>query len=265
MPGKSAKGKKGGKGRRGAKGRRPARKSMQTPEQASLSVKRTIVPASSPPYQCNSIYSVENVQLSQFDRAVTVASAYQFYRISGVRVTIKTPFDTYITNATEAYSRPNLYYMLDKAGVLGPATTLEQLKQMGARPKACDNKPTTIGWRPSVLTETDGLAGGLPSQYKISPWLNTTSNTVPHRGLFWFLDQQNIGLVPSPATGVPYYVELEVQFQFKKPLWQGSVAAAPFKSLLDGFIVAPLDGSSDGIVDHRNTFGVSSEPVEIVT
>lgn len=223
----------------------------QTLEQASCSVKRTIIPAGAGPYLTNTIYAVENVSLSQFDRALNVGAAYQFYRISGIRVTVKTPFDTYITNATEAYSRPNMYYMLDKAGVLGPATTLEQLKQMGARPKACDNKPTTIGWAPSVLTETDSLAGAVASQYRISPWLNTVSNTVPHRGLFWYLEQNAIGV--APGAGTPYYVELEVQFQFKKPLWQGNVGATPFQSLLDGYKVAPLDGSSDGVVGNPQT------------
>lgn len=250
--------------RRARKARKPVRKlavrrnpRAQTLEQASLSVKRTIIPAGSGPYLTNTIYSVENVALSQFDRAQNVAAAYQFYRISGIRVTVKTPFDTYITNATEAYSRPNMYYMLDKAGVLGPATTLEQLKQMGARPIRCDEKPTSVGWAPSVLTETDSLAGAVPSQYKISPWLNTISNTVPHRGVFWYLEQNAIGV--SPVAGTPYYVELEVQFQFKKPLWQGNVGESrlPFQSLLDGYKVAPTDGSADGIVDNHNTFGVT--------
>lgn len=223
-------------------------RSLQTPEVASLSEKRTIIPQGGGSYLTNNMYAIETVSLSLFDRAINVAKAYQFYRISGVTLTIKTPFDTYITNATEAYSRPNLYYQIDKAGVLGPATTLEQLKQMGSRPRVCDNKPALLSWRPSVLTDMDSLGGAVPSQYKISPWLNTSSQTVFHRGLFWFLDQTNTGLV----TGTPYQVELEVQFQFKKPLWQQGPPAAPFQTLLDGFKVAPLDGSSDGVVDHRN-------------
>lgn len=260
MPGKSAKGKRGGKGRRGAKGRRPARRNnMQTPEMASLSVTRTFTPTAGGNFLTNNPYSLENISLSQFDRAVNVAKAYQFYRISGCKLTIKVPFDTYqiavITN--NSYTKPDLYYMIDKAGVLGAATTLEQLKQMGARPRACDNKPTSISWRPSVLTETDTLAGAMASQYKISPWLNTSSQTVFHRGVFWFMDQLFSSV---PATNQPYTCELEVQFQFKKPLWQQAPPVPPFQTLLDGCKPAELDGSTDGIVDHRN-IGLSSEIV----
>lgn len=261
MPGKSAKGKRGGKkGGRKARGRRQA-KAGNTPEWASCSVKRTILPVGNNPYQTNNIYSVENVSLSQFQRAATIAQAYQFYRISNVKLTLKFPVDTFAIG-TNTYSRPDLYYIIDKAGALGAVTTLEMLKQMGARPRACDNKPTTITWKPSVLTEVESTVGGaLASQYKLSPWLNTASDTVAHRGVFWFLDQYLTG---QPPAVFPYVVELEVQFQFKKPLWQASEPGArPFQTLVDGWRMATLDNSSDGILDHRNV-GLSAEEIVIV-
>lgn len=249
MAGKS----KLGKARRYRKSKlRRGRKASNVAEQASLSVKRSIAPVGSQIFTTNSIYSLEAISLSQFDRAVNVAKAYQFYRIKHVKLTIKMPFDTYAINYTtfnSSYSRPDMYHMIDKAGVLGNATTLEQLKQMGARPRACDNKPTSVSWTPSVLTETDGLAGGIPSAYKISPWLNTTSQTVPHRGVFWYLDQliNNI-----PPTVFPYTAELEVQFEFKAPLWQQNPPTEPFQTLVDGVRVLPLDNSSDGVEDGRD-------------
>jgi len=228
------------------------RKNSNVREMASLSVKRSIAPVGSTIFTTNSIYSLEDINLSQFDRAVNVAKAYQFYRIKHVRLTIKMPFDTYAINYTtfnSSYSRPDMYHIIDKAGVLGNATTLEQLKQMGARPRACDNKPTSVSWAPSVLTETDGVAGGVASQYKISPWLNTTSQTVPHRGVFWYLDQliNNV-----PPTVFPYVADLEVQFEFKAPLWQQNPQTAPFQTLVDGVRVLPLDASTDGVADGRD-------------
>lgn len=240
---------------RKAKAMRP-RSNGNVAEMASLSVKRTILDAGATgtsTFQSNTMYSAENVSLSEFDRAINVAKAYQFYRIKNIRLTYKHAFDTFTANTTDlnlSIGRPNLYYQVDKAGVLGLATTLEQLKQMGSRPIAMDNKPTSVAWTPSVLTETDGgLGGALASQYKISPWLNTSSTTIPHRGLFWFLDQK-VPLAPTPVQ-ISYDVEIEVQFEFKKPLWQqapvGLDGTRPV--LVRGIKYATQDNSANGIDD----------------
>ena len=143
--------------------------------------------------------------------------------------------------------------MIDKAGAIPTNITLEGLKQMGAKPRALDEKPVPIGWRPSVLT-VDMTAGGVApltqaSQYKISPWLNTNANTVDvaawnpstidHLGLYWYVET----LV---STAQPYEVDVEVQFEFKKPLIAtsvGQVSAIPAG-------LAQLNASKDGVVDQ---------------
>lgn len=230
-----------------AKSKRPARKGARKPrakrsksnvsDYASCSVKTTLTPPGGGPFACNVMYSQINTQLANFARAVTIAKAYQFYKISKVRLTYLFPYDTF-TAAGGNPGRPNFYYMLDKSGAISPAATLAQLKQMGARPASCDNKPKTIEWVPSVLTEEETLGGAVAAQYKLSPWLSTNAQTIQHRGVYWFIEQ----LFP-PGAGIQYEVEMEVQFQFMKPLWTGLEGVTPAVQA----VPAVLDRSPDGI------------------
>jgi len=216
--------------------RRPFARRSNVPDQASLSVKTTLTPPGGGNFAANLMYNQINVQLANFDRGVAVAKAYQFYRISKVKLTFLFPYDTFAA-APGNSSRPNMYYMLDKSGAISPVATLAQLKQMGARPRAVDNKPTSIQWKPSVLTEEETLGGAVAAQYKLSPWLSVNAPTIQHRGVYWFLEQLFAG-------GTQYEVEMEVQFEFKKPLWTGSEGVTP----AIGAVPAILDSSPDGIV-----------------
>lgn len=215
---------------------------------ASLSVKRTIQPAGGGNFNGNTMYDAHNIKLEDFDRAVQVSKAYQFYRIKNVRLTFSFPYDTFAQGLGANASRPNFYYMLDKAQSIPANVTLEGLKQMGARPRQCDNKPISISWSPTVLTEAPTVAGPFPSEYKISPWLNTNMagpagaflpSAVEHQGVFWYLEQL--------FGALQYEVEMEVQFQFRKPLYIApaqALSAVPSTSIQ----VAEVDSSSDGIV-----------------
>lgn len=52
--------------------------------------------------------------------------------------------------------------MIDKAGAIPTNITLEGLKKMGAKPRALDEKPIVIGWKPSVLENVMTAGGGAP-------------------------------------------------------------------------------------------------------
>lgn len=228
-----AKATKGGK-------RAPRRKSNNVAEYASLSAKRTIQGAGAPPgtFLGNTMYEVHNIQLADYARPLNVSKAYQFYRLKHVKITYKFPYDTY-NQAVGGASRPNFYYMLDKAQAIPAGINLEGLKQMGARPRQCDERPISISWSPTVLTVDETLAGPLPSQYRTSPWLSTDVPTVMHNGVYWFIEQL------FPAGGfTQYQAEIEVQFEFKKPLW----SAQPGGPIARGVTVAVEDNSVDGIV-----------------
>jgi len=145
--------------------------------------------------------------------------------------------------------------MIDKSGSLATNSTLEALKQMGAKPYALDEKPITVSWAPSVLNNvlTATPAGSsAPGMYKISPWLSTqnsvgnpgafTGSVVDHLGLYWYAYSL------AGGQAVQYNVEIEVQFQFKKPLLV--LTTSSYNAIPS---VIPIhDNSSDGIADGRD-------------
>lgn len=233
--------------------RRGFRKARDVGDFASCSVKRTITPEGGANFVTNQMYDFRNTDLASYDRAANIAKEYQHYRIKKITLTLKPTFDTY-QQAAGGGSRPNLYYMIDKSGSLPDNINLEALKQMGAKAHRFDEKPFTISWRPSVLTGDTNAPGALASsQYKISPWLSTSRNplvnpwaasTIDHLGVFWYVEQLFVG-------GVQYNAEVEVQFQFKKPLHLQVSGEAAKK-----VAVAELDNSSDGIVG-----GPDSNPI----
>lgn len=232
--------------------KRGARRARDVPDMASLSVTRTVIPQGANNFVTNTMYSADTTDLASFDRAVQVAKAYQHYRIKKITLTLKPSYDTFQQGAAGAAgSRPNIYYMIDKSGSIPNNPNLEQLKQMGAKPRRFDEKPFVISWRPSVLDVAQQAAGGVfqSAQYKISPWLSTSANpmgavfaasTIDHLGVYWFVEQLFGG-------GVQYGAELEVQFQFKKPLWYQQ-GAGPVPPMAIPIMVADQDNSADGIV-----------------
>lgn len=240
------------KAKRGAKKayrkKRVFRKARDVPDMASLSVTSTLVPpAGNPNFLTNTLYNMLNVQLADYDRAATVAAAYQHYRIKKITLRFRPTVDTFTQGGP---SKPYLYYMIDKSGSIPTTITIEGMKRMGAKPIAFDEKQISVSWRPSVLQDTAVNAAGLasqPNKYQISPWLSTTANAispafvpsnVDHLGIYWQVDQQFAG-------GYGYHCEVEVQFQFKKPIWkgvQGATAALPAQ-------VATPDSSKDGIAE----------------
>lgn len=235
--------------RRPAGRRRPFRKARDVPDMASLSVTSTLTPPpGNPNFLSGFMYSLMNTELANFPRAVQVSKAYQHYRISKITLKLKPSVDTFGQGGP---SKTYLYYMIDKSGSVPTNPTLELLKQMGAKPHAFDEKVKVISWRPSVLADTATNAGALastPNKYMVSPWLSTNANVVSpaafnpsvvdHLGVYWFVDQ-------AFQSGYGYVAEVEVQFQFKKPVWvsvSGAVAAIPA-------LPATPDNSRDGIAE----------------
>lgn len=237
--------------KRKSKAPRRRRAVRDVPDIASLSTKRTLAtPAGQPAFNTGTLYSLMNTQLAGYNRAEIVGSQYQHFRIKKITVTFKPSFDNFLA-AGGAVTKPNLYWMIDKSGAVPTNITLEGLKQMGAKPRQLDEKNMTISWRPSVL-EGVMYAPGAPgavgtSKYKISPWLSTQAGSavpgafvpsgIDHLGLYWFMDCLN-----NPA-GIQYTVEVEVQFQFKKPLAPYDVGAPEaLKAQL-----ATINNSPDGV------------------
>lgn len=238
------------------KTKKPQRKqsTRNVSDYAALSVTRSL--SSGSPnglFSVNQLYSLMNTALDQYDRAVQVAQSYQHYRIKSISLKFQPLFDSFVFSGTQTMGKPKLYYMIDKSGTVPTNITLEGLKQMGARPIDLDEKPIVRTWKPSVLT-SDMVTGGAgaatqPSQYKISPWLSTSStpvftpwnaNSVDHLGIYFIVDS-----VSFVSTTLNYKVDVEVQFEFKKPLWakgtSSQVSAIPV-------LPATINDSPDGVV-----------------
>lgn len=223
--------------------------SRNVPEYASCSVSRTLQGAPGSDFLSGVFYQYRNISLADFPRAVQVAQAYQFFRIKSIKYTFKTYADTY---ATGGAGRPNLYWLIDRGQNLvnTSAYTLENLKQMGCRPTACDERPKSFVFRPAVNEAILGNAASatLWSKPRLSPWLSTYQNAstaspwtpsqVPHSGMCWVMEQAN------PPNGPTYGVDIEVQFQFMKPLVQLETSAPQAIKA----VIAEINNSPDGIV-----------------
>jgi len=225
-----------------------SRSKTNVPEMASCSVTRTATVGA-----INTIYNNMNTQIADYPRATVIAAAYQEYRITNIKMRFKSPWDTY-SGAVGGYQKPYFYYMLDKVGSVPNNITLEGLKGMGAKPRAFDEGSQIISWAPSVLSSVGtNIGAGTTNLNKPirSPWLTTsqnpdspswTINNVDHLGVYWGVFAALAG--PNPPVAFTYDVEIEVQFQFRKPLVNrtGSQSAVPIT-------LAMINDSVDGVVD----------------
>lgn len=247
--------KKGAKtARRGRKTARKVAKRMSNSEIANC--KQTI---SSKPmtFSANNIYGLYNFSLSASDRAVQIAKAYQYYRITKIELIVKANQDTFGTNAL---SVPYLYYQIDKAGSFVNANLdFNSLRDAGSKPLRIDDKSKRIVFKPTVLINTldQGAATKFP-MVRTSPWLCTNANNLvagaafapdstDHYGCALGLEQDNV------AIGASFYdVDMVIHYQFKKPRFQSVSGGVP-KVMVDLTIpgLGPVPpGYTPGLVDN---------------
>lgn len=228
--------------------RAPRRNNMDVREIASLTERVTQTDPSGGELKLNKLYSKLNYQLADYQRASTVARAYQFYRITGITLSFKPSLDTFSNGSPT--TKPYLYYLIDKSGSVPSNISLEGMKKMGAKPIALDEKPITIKWKPSVLLAGQDAAGSVAaSKYMISPWLSTTSTIAPVGPTTPFSNIDHLGIYfycwAAGDGGAGYYLDATVNFEFKKPVWATDVAETHAVVIEN----AKTDTSSDGIVN----------------
>lgn len=185
----------------------------------------------------NSVFTLDNVNLSQFDRLVNIAKNYQYYRITKIEYKITPYADTYQTSGFDGAGNPEphssvpyLYWLVNKGESL-VNNSFDSLRDAGSRPIRFDDKTVTLRWKPAVniLTRSDSNS---PPNYnfalkRLSPWLATNNtagqgavvwapSTVPHLGLIYGV-QQDYVVGPEGYNNV-YGCEIIVHCQFKKPL-----------------------------------------------
>ena len=126
-----------------------------------------------PPQQnpvVNTLYQFNNIQLSQFPRAIQVAQAYQMFRIKKATFRFKPTYDTFTANGGN--SKLNLYYIIDKTGSLLPNASLSAIKQMGAKAFQLDEEPIEVScpWRVGY-SDVNRWRSTSPRRLTIHRWL----------------------------------------------------------------------------------------------
>lgn len=159
--------------------------------------------------------------LSDLTRAAVIAKEYQHYRITGVELRYKPQFDTF--PALGAATLPSMYWVLDKAGVLG-SPSAPQFEQLGAKQVRIDDKIVRRTYKPAIVAADDNTA--LASGMRTSPWLpiidSSTGalNNPKHHGCAFLITKM------SPADATTYDVDVVVHIQFKRPYVNTNPATA---------------------------------------
>lgn len=222
MAGKSKRaGKRGGK--RGGRGRRRA---SRMPRMEYAMAKQTI---DMPADLINTVWRLNDINLSQFDRLTVLGRCYQYFRFTKIEMKFKPWSDTFIQQNNA--SVPYFYYVINKSDTLD-CGTFNQLKDAGAKAVRFDDKTVTVAWKPVVSQGVIQLQPQPPNtapvatawaSYRTSPWLSTDAvpadnaavfapSTVPHKGILYGVEQD---ITASPYT---FGVEITVHAEFKKPL-----------------------------------------------
>jgi len=188
-----------------------------------------------------------NVELADasYDRSQSVARAFQEFKIRYIKLTFKPSADTFAPAAGNTI--PQLYFQIDKSNAVPTSASLQTLLDMGCRPMRFDARNITKTWRPSVLTADMTAPGTITAaQIRTSPWLSTNANSgspgavwapsiVDHLGCLFFVTRMN-PLTPN----VFYNVDVEVVFQFRKPLWRGTSGVSDNYIISNGLPI-PID------------------------
>lgn len=182
----------------------------------------------------NTVYTLDQIRLAQFDRMQAIARNYQYFRITKVEMKFKPFADTFApgTGGTAVnQSIPYLYTLINKGNVLNTAS-FNALRDAGAKPRRFDEKTMSVSWKPAVLVGTQDysnvvtpLSSTTFAQKKVSPWLATNANAglrsatwapsvVDHCGILYGVEQDLAGSTGQIAFGV----EITAYFEFKAPL-----------------------------------------------
>lgn len=181
-----------------------------------------------------------------FNRAQAVAAAYQSYRLKYVKLTFRPSADTFPIGSGPI---PQLYFQMNKYQSIPLNATVQTLLDMGCRPIRFDDKNITRAWKPTVLIGADQTAPSSQleaSMVKTTPWLSTNQlaqnpttswqpSNVEHLGCVFFVTK------PSPTTAtIAYNVDVEVVFQFKRPLAQVTDTEATNNVFINGDVIVPV-------------------------
>lgn len=168
-----------------------------------------------------------NVQLANgtYDRAQSVAAAYQEFKIRYVKFTFRPSADTF--PIASGNTIPQMYFQVDKANAIPINANQQTLLDMGCRPFRFDDKNVVRKYRPNILLGADTTGPVLTAgPVKPSCWLSTNANAADPTTLWAPSVIDHIGCAlyvtkPNPLTPtISFVADVEVVFDFRKPLWR---------------------------------------------
>lgn len=160
-----------------------------------------------------------------FDRAQSVAAAFQEFRIKYVKIIFKPSADTFTPAAGNTI--PQLYFQMNKYASVPTNANLQTLLDMGCRPVRFDDKNIMRAYKPCVLLGADTAPPGFivnAQKPLTTPWLSTNAlaqnpaatwspSAVEHLGCLFYVTKIN----PATPT-LNYTIDVELVFQFRRPL-----------------------------------------------
>nr|WPR18775.1 MAG: capsid protein [Owegonang virus 13] len=192
----------------------------------------------------NVAYYDYETSLARCERAATIASGFQEYKISKVEYHFMPLTDTFQPTGAGV---PNLFFRIDKTGALEHFTTASQLAQTGCKPRRLDDKIVKVSYKPAVLQYArDEVHGTNPWSKPItSPWLSTNANnttssnwvasSIDHLGLAWIVEQ----VLPPGIAPTNYTIRQLVHFEFRKPNVLNPVSPSGTAAVQAGSINSP--------------------------
>jgi len=174
-----------------------------------------------------------------YDRAQTVAKAYQEFRIKYIEVRFHFPFNTFQPGVSVL---PRWWIFHDPKDVVPDNYTKGLLEDMGYKPRRAVGTQK-VRFRPKISIGTGdvvinpppaGVNQWWPQQFKTSPWLpvnmnaktnnntNLAFNVLEHAGIKWLIED-----VLNPVDPLPIQTNVRVCFQFRKPVWYVSTGSEP--------------------------------------
>jgi hypothetical protein len=161
--------------------------------------------------------------VSQNARIATLASCYQDYRITGIKIKFMPNLNTFGAGSTTGYIPQMLTKVLDQQPP--PVWNEVYITSMAPRCHELTQKDFTVKFAPKVnmlASTTGGTGQGV--MIKRSPWLATNANA--NTGGAWAADStEHFGLLvfitnsaANDSIGAGY--EAEVFYEFRKPLAQ---------------------------------------------
>lgn len=152
-----------------------------------------------------------------FNNFSEFANVFDRYRVNGIRMEFRPKFDTLAGPTTGATPMivvmPQITYVIDpqttlSASGLYTSSSLNALLENGGKTVSA-TRPVTLYFRPQISVPTNIGSGVI---YRKAPYLATTNNLVPHRGVHVFLHQNGMNTA-TQDIGYDVFITWYVTFK----------------------------------------------------